>query len=451
MLIHKHKHSPPFFQGLSSWSSVWVGLGSLSQELRVHLNHWSCLSSKVQSDNYLRRALVQQTQLLVEIKQTLDSLSLQALVLMEQYVYVILSATAQTDLNSVPREVLEDIVAGTDLYNQAVEEQRAQRCATQLRTAVLQQAQCSIMYSSLPTRKRHHPAAFSVKELTMILAVHQAEMAAKQLHCWASTQSYQMCTFHNTQKTSTYSDKSIISCGSSALRSEWTWEKLHTYLNSSSLLSVNKHPTLHSSSYHTCYKTPCCIEDLHLDSTVVENHHPVLAKSADKNQTSQCQTYISQSGVIQTSEDALDSVHPHLERVTDLKNCKLLHTDSSPSTTSHHRSALLLSDVCQLDHSSAELLFQLLASSSDLLAPLVSHTPTPEAPPKQLLPNTITNTLSPCGKNESVISTATIINTADPVEVNKLSMELNKDQNVDGTQQEWAELEITTRPEAACR
>ncbi|XP_026213970.1 uncharacterized protein ccdc142 isoform X2 [Anabas testudineus] len=403
-------------QGLSSWSSAWVSLGSLSQELRVHLNHWSCLFSKVKSDDYLRPALVQQTQLLVEVRHTLDSLSLQALVLMEHYVYVILSAAALTDLNSVPREVLEDIVAGTELYNQAVEEQRAQRYATQLRTVVLQQAHYNII-SSLPACKRHHPAAFSVKELTMILAVHHAEMAAKQLDCWMPKQSYQMCPIHN----------------------------------SSSLLAVNHRSSLRSSSHTTCCKTPLYIPDLHLDSTVQENHHPVLPKPVPiqhreydscKKQINQCQTYISQSGPAQASEDALDLVKPNLERETGLGNSELLHAGSPPSTSSHHHhSALPLLEFWQQDHSLVELFFQVLISSSDLLAPLVSYTPTPEAPPEHLLPNTMTDVFSTDGKTEPVISTGPIIAKGD-------SLELNKDQNVDETQQEWAELEITTTPEA---
>uniref|UniRef100_A0A8C9YRH6 Coiled-coil protein 142 C-terminal domain-containing protein n=1 Tax=Sander lucioperca TaxID=283035 RepID=A0A8C9YRH6_SANLU len=198
-------------QSASIWSSIGVGLGSLSQELRVHLNHWSCLFSKVQSDHYLRPALVQQTRLLAEIKQTLDLLGLQALVLMEHYVYVILSAIAQTELDSVPKEVLEDILTGTALYNQAVGEQRAQHSATQLRTAVLQQTHCSTMDSSLPKSfaAGHHPAAFSVKELMMVLAVHEANTAAKQLLCWASEQSYHTCPVHTNHESCACSENCV--------------------------------------------------------------------------------------------------------------------------------------------------------------------------------------------------------------------------------------------------
>ncbi|XP_044062200.1 uncharacterized protein ccdc142 isoform X2 [Siniperca chuatsi] len=441
----------------SSCSSFRVGLGSLSQELRIHLNHWSCLFSKVQSDRYLRPALVQQTRLLVEIKQTLDLLGLQALVLMEHYVYVILSAVVQTELDSVPREVLEDILAGTDLYNQVVGEQRAQHSATQLRTAVLQQAHYSTLDSSLPNSKGHHPAAFSVKELMRVLAVHHADMAAKRLHCWASEQSYHICQVHTNHEAYAGSDNSVsqvarVRCGTSALRSEWTWEQLQqTYLNSSPLFSINHHPPLHTSSRHTCHKSPpVYIPDLHLDSAILENHHPVLTKptfvqhrteGSNKDQTSQCQTYISQTGLSQTSVEALVSVQPNLE------TCKLLQTISSPSATFHHLSALPLSGVCEQDHSSVEVLFQLLVSSNDLLAPLASHTPTPEAPTERLPPNTITDVLSPNGKTDPMISTP-IINTADSVELNTLSTGLNTDQNVEETQQEWAELEITARPEA---
>ncbi|KAM8908665.1 coiled-coil domain-containing protein 142 isoform 3-T5 [Spinachia spinachia] len=78
---HRTPHQTP-----SGWSSSSICLGSLSQELRVHLSHWSCLFSKVRSDRYLRPALVQHSRLLGEVKQTLDLLGLQALVLMERYV-----------------------------------------------------------------------------------------------------------------------------------------------------------------------------------------------------------------------------------------------------------------------------------------------------------------------------------------------------------------------------
>ncbi|XP_056295701.1 uncharacterized protein ccdc142 isoform X2 [Pseudoliparis swirei] len=428
----------------SKWSSTSVGLVSLSQELQVHLNHWSCLVSKVHSDHHLRPALVQHPRLLVEIKRTLDLLVLQALVLMEHYVYVILCAIAQTELDSVPREVLEDILAGTDLYNQAVGEQRAQHGTTQLRTAVLQQAQYSTLDWSLPNGKGRHPAAFTVKELMMILAVHQADMAAKQLHGWASEQSCPTCQVHTNHEAKACPDGSVKlvagpRSGTSALKSELTWEQLqHTYLNSSPLFSIHHQ----SSSGHT---PPLYTHDPHLDSTTFENRHPVLAKStfvkhrpevSNKDQTSQYQT--SQTGLVQTSVEALDSVQPNLE---SLGNRKLLQTISPPSTTPHCLSAQPLSGVFQRDRSSVELLFQVLIFSNDLLAHLVSHTQTPEAPPEQLLPDTGSEVLTPKEKTDLMI-----LNPAQAVEWNTggQSTEQSKDRHVEGTRQQWSELNLTT-------
>ncbi|XP_073343806.1 uncharacterized protein ccdc142 isoform X2 [Pagrus major] len=445
----------------SSWSSFNVGLGSLSQELRVHLNHWSCLFSKVHSDYYLRSALVQKSRLLVEIKQTLDLLGLQALVLVEHFMYVILSAVAQTKLESVPREVLEDILAGTRLYNQAVWE-RAQHSTTQLRTAVLQQPHYSTLDSSLPNSKGHHPAAFSVKELTMILALHHADMIAKQLHCWASDQSCHICQVHPKYEAYKCSDSSVsqvarASCGTSALRSEWTWKQLqHTYL-SSPLFSIHHHSPSQSPHY-TCHKTPpVYVPDLQLDSTISVNHHPLFAKptfvqrgteGSNKDQSSQCQTYMFQTGPTQTSVEALLSVHPNLERQLGFENCELLQTISSSPATFHQLSDLPLSGVCHQDHSSVELLFQLLVPPNDLLTPLVSHTPKRQAQTEQLLPNTINNVSVPNRQTDIMIPAAQIINTTDSVEMNQLSTELNKQRHVEGTQQEWTELETTARPEA---
>lgn len=360
------KEYVPFFQDLSSWSSDWGGLSSLSQELRVHLNHWTCLISKVKSDDSLRPALVQQTRLLDETRHTLDSLSLQALALMEEYVSVILCATAQTDLSSVAREVLEDIVAGTELYNQAVEEQRAQRCTTQRRTAVLQRAQYDAL-SRLPTRKQHHPATFSVSELLMVLAVHHAEAAAKRLHAWVSEQSSQMCPVHNIPETKL--------------------DKLqHVYLNSSSPLSGNRHPP----SSVPSFRTSLCTPDLHLDCAVVEDQRPVLTKP----NVILCQADLPASDQIQTVSPPLTSPGPSAPRL-----------------------------FCRQDRSSVEMLFEVLVSSGDLRAPLVLHTPTPGPPLEQLLLDTTTEPVS--------------ISAAD-------TLEGNRQQSVDQTLQEWAELETET-------
>lgn len=411
----------------------------------MHLNHWSCLSSKVQSDPYLRPALVQQTKLLLEIRQTLDLLSLQALVVMERYVHIVLSAIAQTELDGVPREVLEDILAGTDLYSQAVEEQRAQTSTTQLRTMVLQHAHSSPLDCSLTSSRGYHPTAFSVKELMKLLAVHHADMAAKYLHRWASEQSYHICKVH------AFSDKPIsqvsrLSCGTFTLRSKWTWEQLQ---HSSPLSSITPLSPLQSSAHHNYHKTPPVYNP---------NQHPSLAKSTlvlqrpefphndqtRSNFPNQCQIC-----VYQTNVDALNShlKNSNLEKQTSLEICNLLQTATPPSASLHHLSSLPW--FCQQDQSSVELLFQVLVSSNDLLAPLVSHTPTPEASAEQMLPHTKpTDVPSQNGKTDPLISNSPI---TDSVELNGLRTELIEGQNLEGSQQAGAELETTTRPEATAR
>ncbi|XP_030596130.1 uncharacterized protein ccdc142 [Archocentrus centrarchus] len=444
----------------STWSSCRINLSSLSQELRVHLNHWSCLFSKVQTDHFLRRTVVQQTRLLIKIKESLDLLGLQALLLMEHYVQAILSVIAQTDLDSVPKEVLEDILTGTYQYNQAVDEQRRQHSTSQLRTAVLQQADFSALDSSLPKIKTHHPSPFSIKELMMILAGYHGEMAAKQLHYWALEQPRYICELHSSHEDYTCSDNSIsqmVNCQISTLRSEWTWEQLqHTYLISCPLSSMNhNHPTFQSCSCQTTNATPSVyMPDLHLNSPILENCCPILAnptpiqhkkEGSKKDQINQCQKYISHSAFTQPNAKVLDLVQPEPERKTSLENCTLLHTVSPSLTSSHHLLNVPLSRICQLHHSSVELLFQVFVSSSDLLAPLVSRTPTPERLNEQPLRAAVTDLL-----NDSTISSAHVTNAPDSVELNRASSKLNRDQNVEGTRQEWAELEITG-PDATSR
>lgn len=426
-------------------TSCRLDLGSLSQELRVHLNHWSCLFSKVQSDHFLRRAAGQHTRLLLKIKESLDLLGLQALVLMEHYVQAILSSVFQTDLDSVPKEVLEDILTGTYHYNQVVDEQRGQHSASKLKTAVMQQAHFSTLDSSLPRIKSHRPSPFSVKELMMILASYHAEMAAKQLHYWASEPPCYFCQIHSNHETCTCAQNpTSLSCGISTLRSEWTWEQLHyTYLISSPLFSISR-PTLQMSCQNKNTTLPVYTPDVHLNKPVVENRPSVSANPADtehkeenskREQSNRCQKRTSHSAFTQSGVEALDLVQPGLE------SGALLQTASPLLMSSQRLRGVPPSRIFQLQRSSAELLFQVFVSSSDLLAPLVSHTPTPERLNEQPLQTPATDVVN--GKVDSTILSARVPNTPDPVELDRESSKLNKDQNVERIQQEWAELEIT--------
>ncbi|XP_072252351.1 uncharacterized protein ccdc142 [Leuresthes tenuis] len=416
----------------SSWSSFRVGLGSLSQELRVHLSHWCCLFSKVHSDHYLRQALAHQSRLLEKMKRILDLLGLQLLVLMEQYVFAILSAVGKTQSDSVPRDVLEDILEGTDLYNQAVEEHRGQHSASQLRIAVLQQAHYSPFFTRPPKIIRYYPSVFSVSELMTILAMRHAEKAARQLHHWTCEQSCKPC------------------CWISTLRSECTWEQLQrTYLISPPHL-FNNQATQQLSSLHT--PPPVYISDHHSDSISLENHQPVLAvptfvqqreETSKNDQISQCQTRISQSHLSQINVETSDLIQPNVERKISFENNELLQSISPPSATSQHLSALPLSQVCQLNHSSVELLFQVLVSSNELLTPLISHGFTTGEPTEKLLLTTIPDMFDL--KADSASLCASGINTAHPAVLNKGSTKLSKCQNVERTLQDWAELDSKTR------
>ncbi|XP_030002127.1 uncharacterized protein ccdc142 isoform X2 [Sphaeramia orbicularis] len=388
-------------QTLSSWVSFTVDLGSLCQELRVHLNHWSCLSSKIHSDCFLKLALAQQTNVLVDIRQTLDLFSLQALVLMEHYVYTILYAVTQTELDCVPREVLQNILVGTELYNLAVEEQRLQHSTTQLRTMVLQQTHA--LESNLKNRGRH-PAAFSIKELMKILAVHHAERAAKQLHSWNSEQTHYMCQVHIWNEALAHSSKLMsqvdtVDQGASTLRTgkaHWTWDKLlQTFLVTSPPSPVNHQlPTQESSQ--------CPHQE-----TLLKKHHSLPAEPISvktRNSCLKCQSYGALSGQSQASIKAFDSVQPKLESQISLESFKLTQTLCPSKATSHPVSVFPLPGLCQ-GQSSVEQLFQLVWSN-DLFAPLVCHLPIPE---KQLYVTT-TEILLPSESADQIISTAAITN-----------------------------------------
>uniref|UniRef100_A0A3B5KSI1 Coiled-coil protein 142 C-terminal domain-containing protein n=1 Tax=Xiphophorus couchianus TaxID=32473 RepID=A0A3B5KSI1_9TELE len=267
-----------------------------TQEFRLHLNHWSFFTSRVHSDHYLRQALVSHTKMLEEMKQTLNLLGLQLLFLMEQCVYGILSVIGKTELDLVPRDVLEDILSGTDLYSQAVEEHKVQ-----LRMLVLQEAHKSKFFSSLPKFIRQRASAVPVRSLMSVLAVHRAEMIARLLDLWISEEKIQLPVL----------------------------VKLSSFLNKE--------------------------------------------ESSRKTRTSQSQTCIPQSGLTQFSAEAAQS------NLEGLGNCDC----PSPSVaTSHHASAL---PPPHLDQSSVEPLFQVLMTSTDLLAPLALQRPTSEEAATQLV------------------------------------------------------------------
>ncbi|XP_077434912.1 uncharacterized protein ccdc142 [Vanacampus margaritifer] len=200
-------------------SSAKVHLVSVCQEFRVHLNHWSCLYAKVQSDHHLRRALAQHNKLLEQIRQTLDLLGLQALLLMERYVHAVLFAMGQSDLDQIPRKLMVDILACTDLYNKSLEEQRVQHTTTHLKTKILQQI-CS---TTLTNSQRHQPAAVSVKNLLSSLAAHHANTAANQLLLWSTQQC--VCKSHTKQGIS------------ARFPSTATWEQHHSDLEKSSFVT----------------------------------------------------------------------------------------------------------------------------------------------------------------------------------------------------------------------
>ncbi|XP_053735235.1 uncharacterized protein ccdc142 isoform X2 [Synchiropus splendidus] len=289
-----------------SWCSLRVDFSCLCHELRLHLNHWSCLSIKVQSDQFLRPSVAQYTRLLADIRNTLDLLALQALVVMEQCVGHVLSALALSELDEVPRDILEDVIAATDLYNQAVEEQRS---STQRRNAVLLST-CSWLSS----RRVPYPAAFPVKDLVRIFAVHHADTAAARLHCWASEQTRYLCPLHTQRKSPPHPSE---------------LGNLHSnYLNSSSS------------------QTPLHICDLQLDSTSWIKHQPAPVQ----HQQVQCQAQPVVAG----------------SSVGDLKS-----EPSSPAV--HQLSVPPLSDFHH--QSTLELLFKILVSANDLLVPLMPHSP----------------------------------------------------------------------------
>ncbi|KAJ3605592.1 hypothetical protein NHX12_027637 [Muraenolepis orangiensis] len=312
----------------------------LSQELRVHLNHWSCLSAKVRSDPFLRLALAPLPNVLVETKRSLDGLALQALVLMERCVHAILSTLAQTDIESISREVLEDIFSGTEQYNQVVEELRGLHSTHQWRWSLLQR----MCYSGLPVLQSafhgaSHPATFQIKELLKVLAVHRGNIVAKKMHYWAAGQNLLESQSHLGHPHHPQAHLHSLR----PLTPEWTWECLeHTYCSPSLLHS-------HSGSDGQTRAEPA----------TQGQHREAWSSLEHSNRTKPTP---GQPVPCQINPRGFPVFSPE--------------PDSSPAACGS--AVVALWAFCQQDQFSLELLFQAMMSSSELLTPLVPHTPTPE-------------------------------------------------------------------------
>ncbi|RVE67585.1 hypothetical protein OJAV_G00104290 [Oryzias javanicus] len=303
----------------------WVGLCSLSQELRVHLSHWACLSSRVQSSYCLRRAMARHSRMLQAVRESLDLLGLQVLVLMERYIHALLCTVAGSD--SVPEEVLEDVLRGIELYNLAVEEHSVQHSALLQWTVVLQQAHYSSPFASpLPHTRRSWPGPVPVERLLTIMAAYQADRAAEQLHHWISQQS---CPVQTVLSEKCANLEPRVCCGVSAQTRKWTWKQLQNsfIISPSSPVREQRSGSLH---------------DGDAEGSFVENPGSVWPTCNSFKPGEECTI---QNGSNLTRRDS----DLHLERP------------------------------------SAQLLCQVLLSSSDLLPPPLPHSPPAAEPTEQVL------------------------------------------------------------------
>ncbi|CAL8264305.1 unnamed protein product [Lota lota] len=375
----------------------------LCQELRLHLNHWSCLSTKVRSNTFTRLALASHNNIIVEMKRTLDTLALQALVLMDNCVHAILCSLAQTEIESIAREVLEDIFAGTELYNQVVEEHSDLNRTNQWKCRLLQR----MCYSGLPVLQSainsvSHPAMFQVEALLKVLAIHQGNRAAKEMHNWATEQYCPESQSHHGNPrpppAHLYSQRSMTP--------EWTWERLeHNYLPSPGLP-----PLLHShQSAHIL--NHCSTDGLgSSERASLYSSQYNLSECQSESQTraepaTQCRHRAPRSPLeYSITEPTLGQPVPGQ---INPGACPVIQVEPDPYPTACRSTAVPLFAFCKQDQFSFELLFQAMVSSGERLTPQVPHTPKPDfLGSASFLPvqRTRNKVMGACGQTDSVVS-----------------------------------------------
>lgn len=164
-----------------------LGLRTLSEELRVQLNHWDVLCAKAHSDVYLRKVLLWWKEPLRTMCQTFWLLGLQSLFLMEQCIYTALCILATEHLIHVPRDALEDLLVSIQIFNHTVQD-KFQHSTASWRKHVIRLSDWPYLRGCLPGVDLE-PRTFTMFQLIKILAEQRGQMMAGQLCLWTSHQS----------------------------------------------------------------------------------------------------------------------------------------------------------------------------------------------------------------------------------------------------------------------
>ncbi|CAL8268896.1 unnamed protein product [Boreogadus saida] len=366
-LLEECLGGPQFPLNLKTCGSFSRQMVPLGQELRVHLKHWWCLSEKLRSNPFVRRALAPNTNFLVEMKRSLHALALQALVLMENCVHAILSSLAQTNIEAIAREMLEDVLSGTALYNQVVEEYSDLNSTNPWECRLLQR----MCYSGLPVPQSvlhsvSHPAAFQVKELLSVLAIHHAHTAAEEMHRWAAEHyGPEVQSHHGNPRPS-----QARLCSRRSVTPEWTWERLeHTYL------PPPGSPPLLPSPPSALIVTPSSGRSFSHSSQYSlsegQSGCQSRAEPAPRRRHAGPQSALGSS----VPESTLGQCAPGQRNPGGGPGVRV-EPDLYPAAC--HCAVGPLSAFCKEDRFSLELLFQAMLSSGDRLSPLGPHTSRPD-------------------------------------------------------------------------
>ncbi|KAM9470326.1 uncharacterized protein ccdc142 isoform 2-T2 [Clarias gariepinus] len=169
-------------------SNTWnLDLGAMCEELRVHISHWDMLYTRLRSDPLLRAVIFSRTEMLGSMQRGLWLLGQQAMLMMENCIYRVLKALAGAQLVSVPRDSLEDLLSGVELYNHVIMNQKSQKRAAPQSFQNFITPDCSNIRSAMP-RKHVGLRALSVGEIMSTVARHRAQIAARQLYSWTCQQ-----------------------------------------------------------------------------------------------------------------------------------------------------------------------------------------------------------------------------------------------------------------------
>uniref|UniRef100_H3B4J4 Coiled-coil protein 142 C-terminal domain-containing protein n=2 Tax=Latimeria chalumnae TaxID=7897 RepID=H3B4J4_LATCH len=162
-------------------------LGHLCEELKIHTSHWDKLFEKVRNEHWLRPSLFHIHDSLVHMRRAFTSLALQAVFLMEQYIYCVLCILAYAKLADMSSEMLNDLFRGIEMFNNIIMNFNTEHMCCDLIKPDIEMCQPNLLLHGMKTifswnNEKCTFQSFATPRILKVLATERGRLAATKLY-----------------------------------------------------------------------------------------------------------------------------------------------------------------------------------------------------------------------------------------------------------------------------